>query len=99
MLLKGTAVTSSNSAFSSMLCVSPKAGTRIDLRSGTDLKFVFPPNADATGRIREFGFPALLLQPMDGPELERNTRLAVEYCLAHPEWRLSIQMHKMLGIR
>ena len=43
-------------------------------------------------------FPRLLLQPMDGPEREKNTRLAVEYCLAHPQWQLSLQTHKYLGI-
>ena len=48
--------------------------------------------------FEDLDFPRLLLQPMDGPEREKNTRLAVEYCLAHPQWRLSLQTHKYLGI-
>ena len=48
--------------------------------------------------FEHLAFPRLLLQPMDGPERDKNTRLAVEYCLAHPRWRLSLQTHKYLGI-
>jgi 7-carboxy-7-deazaguanine synthase (Cx14CxxC type) len=80
------------------VCVSPKAGAPLRLTSGDELKLVYPQER-ATPEMFEFlGFPRLLLQPMDGPERENNTRLAVEYCLAHPRWRLSLQTHKYLGI-
>jgi 7-carboxy-7-deazaguanine synthase len=59
---------------------------------------VFPQTGAPPEMFEDLGFPRLLLQPMDGPEREKNTRLAVEYCLAHPQWRLSLQTHKYLGI-
>jgi 7-carboxy-7-deazaguanine synthase (Cx14CxxC type) len=80
------------------VCVSPKAGAPLKLTSGDELKLVYP-QADADPEMFEgLDFPRLLLQPMDGPERDRNTRLAVEYCMAHPRWRLSLQTHKYLGI-
>jgi 7-carboxy-7-deazaguanine synthase len=80
------------------VCVSPKARTRLTLTSGDELKLVFPQEGVAPEMFENLGFPRLLLQPMDGPERDKNTRLAVEYCLAHPQWRLSLQTHKYLGI-
>jgi 7-carboxy-7-deazaguanine synthase len=80
------------------VCVSPKAGTQLRLTSGDELKLVFPQDGAPPHLFEGLGFPRLLLQPMDGPNLETNTRLAVEYCLAHPQWRLSLQTHKYLGI-
>ena len=59
---------------------------------------MYPQEDASAGDVRATGFPRLLLQPMDGPERDKNTRLAVEYCLAHPQWRLSLQTHKYLGI-
>ena len=81
------------------ICVSPKAGTELVLDSGNELKLVFPQEAAPPERFESLGFDHFFLQPMDGPDMERNTRLALEYCLAHPRWRLSIQTHKLLGIR
>ena len=80
------------------ICVSPKAGAELVQRSGDELKLVFPQQAAEPERFRSLDFDHFFLQPMDGPDRERNTRLAVEYCMRHPEWRLSLQTHKLLGI-
>jgi 7-carboxy-7-deazaguanine synthase (Cx14CxxC type) len=80
------------------VCVSPKAGAPLTLTSGDELKLVYPQEGAAPEMFEHLRFPRLLLQPMDGPERDKNTRLAVEYCLAHPRWRLSLQTHKYLGI-
>ncbi len=80
------------------VCVSPKAGAPLRLTSGDELKLVYPQEGASPEMFEDLGFPRLLLQPMDGPERDKNTRLAVEYCLAHPRWRLSLQTHKYLGI-
>ena len=80
------------------ICVSPKAGAPLKLVSGDELKLVYPQEGADPELFEDLDFPRLLLQPMDGPEREKNTRLAVEYCLAHPQWRLSLQTHKYLGI-
>jgi 7-carboxy-7-deazaguanine synthase len=81
------------------ICVSPKAGAELVLQSGHELKLVFPQPGAEPPRFEKLDFRHFFLQPMDGPERERNTRLAVEYCLAHPQWRLSLQTQKVLGIR
>jgi 7-carboxy-7-deazaguanine synthase len=83
------------------ICVSPKAAAPLTQRQGNELKLVFPQaEADAQPeRFESLAFEHFSLQPMDGADLERNTRLAVEYCLAHPRWRLSLQTHKLLGLR
>jgi 7-carboxy-7-deazaguanine synthase (Cx14CxxC type) len=80
------------------ICVSPKAGADLVLRSGHELKLVFPQAGAEPERFAHLDFQHFFLQPMDGPERERNTQLAVRYCLAHPQWRLSLQTHKLLGI-
>ena len=81
------------------ICVSPKADATLVLRRGDELKLVFPQERGDPERYEQLDFAHFSLQPMDGPELARNTRLATEYCLAHPRWRLSLQTHKMLGVR
>ncbi|MGH4027282.1 MAG: 7-carboxy-7-deazaguanine synthase [Pseudonocardiaceae bacterium] len=81
------------------ICVSPKADAELVLTEGDELKLVFPQEKAAPERYEQLRFPRLLLQPMDGPDRETNTRRAVEYCLAHPQWSLSLQTHKYLGIR
>jgi 7-carboxy-7-deazaguanine synthase (Cx14CxxC type) len=79
-------------------CVSPKAGTTQRITAGDELKLIYPqPGAEPTNYER-LDFRHFFLQPMDGPDLARNTRLAIDYCLAHPQWRVSLQMHKILGI-
>jgi 7-carboxy-7-deazaguanine synthase (Cx14CxxC type) len=80
------------------VCVSPKAGAPLVLTRGNELKLVYPQEGAGPELFEHLAFPRLLLQPMDGPEWDKNTRLAVEYCLAHPQWRLSVQTHKYLGI-
>jgi 7-carboxy-7-deazaguanine synthase len=80
------------------ICVSPKAGATLALRSGTELKLIFPQQGISPDQFDELNFQHYFLQPMDGPELAHNTRLALNYCLAHPWWRLSLQTHKFLGI-
>jgi organic radical activating enzyme len=68
------------------------------LERADELKLVFPQPDAPPERFEGFDVVHRLLQPMDGPDRERNTRLAVEYCLAHPQWHLSLQTHKYLGI-
>ncbi len=80
------------------ICVSPKAEAPLVLTRGDELKLVFPQTGGDPARYRGLSFRHFFLQPMDGPERERNTALALQYCLTHPEWRLSLQTHKMLGI-
>jgi 7-carboxy-7-deazaguanine synthase (Cx14CxxC type) len=81
------------------ICVSPKAGAPLRLTAGQELKLVFPQSGAPPTQYETLAFSHFLLQPMDGPDLAANTRAAVEYCLAHPRWRLSLQTHKILGIR
>jgi 7-carboxy-7-deazaguanine synthase len=80
------------------ICVSPKAGAELMLLKGDELKLVFPQPGAEPERYEGLAFHEFLLQPMDGPERERNTALAIRYCLEHPWWRLSLQTHKFLGI-
>jgi 7-carboxy-7-deazaguanine synthase (Cx14CxxC type) len=80
------------------LCVSPKAGAEFVQRSGDELKLVFPQAAADPENFELLSFRHFFLQPMDGPSREANTELAVRYCLRHPQWRLSLQTHKFLGI-
>ncbi|MAN79302.1 MAG: 7-carboxy-7-deazaguanine synthase [Rhodospirillaceae bacterium] len=80
------------------ICVSPKAGTEVVQRRGNELKLVFPQAGAAPEAFADWAFDNFLLQPMDGPERDANTQAAVDYCLAHPKWRLSLQTHKLLGI-
>jgi 7-carboxy-7-deazaguanine synthase (Cx14CxxC type) len=80
------------------LCVSPKAGSRLVQRSGDELKLVFPRAWADPADFELLPFRHFFLQPMDGPEREANTALALRYCLDHPQWRLSLQTHKILGI-
>lgn len=80
------------------ICVSPKADAPLVLQRGSELKLVFPQPSAMPERFSDLDFQHFFLQPMDGPERERNTREAVEYCLQHPLWRLSIQTHKVIGI-
>jgi 7-carboxy-7-deazaguanine synthase (Cx14CxxC type) len=80
------------------ICVSPKAGAVFKQRSGDELKLVYPQPGAEPELFAELSFRNFFLQPMDGPDRELNTTLALEYCLQHPRWRLSLQTHKLLGI-
>jgi 7-carboxy-7-deazaguanine synthase len=81
------------------ICVSPKAGAELVLRRGNELKLVYPQSGAAPEDFAGLAFERFSLQPMDGPDRDDNTARAVEYCLRHPQWRLSMQTHKSLGIR
>ncbi len=81
------------------VCVSPKAGADLVLAAGDELKLVYPQDGAPPETFEHLAFDRFSLQPMDGPDREKNTRLTVEYCMAHPRWRLSLQTHKYLGIR
>jgi 7-carboxy-7-deazaguanine synthase (Cx14CxxC type) len=80
------------------ICVSPKSTAPLKLTQGNELKLVFPQSDAIPQRFEHLAFTHFFLQPMDGPDRERNTQAAVEYCRAHPQWRLSLQTHKVLGI-
>jgi 7-carboxy-7-deazaguanine synthase (Cx14CxxC type) len=80
------------------LCVSPKAGARLLVLCGTELKVIFPQEGIDPIRYESLDFQHFFLQPLDGPNVDRNTQLALQYCLQHPKWRLSLQTHKLLGV-
>lgn len=80
------------------LCVSPKAGTTLALRSGNELKLIFPQEHAGPSLFEGLDFEEFYLQPMDGPDLRQNTELAVHYCMEHPQWKLSLQLHKLVGL-
>jgi len=80
------------------ICVSPKAGTELAQLSGDELKLVYPQIGAVPCEFENLGFRHFFLQPMDGAERAINTELALRYCLDHPQWRLSLQTHKFLGI-
>lgn len=80
------------------ICVSPKAGAELVLRSGNELKLVFPQPDAMPEQFEDLDFEQFFLQPMDGADQANNVLLAVEYCKANPRWRLSLQTHKILGI-
>ena len=81
------------------ICVSPKGGSELVLRHGHELKLVYPQALAAPETFEGLAFERFSLQPMDGPEAAQNTARAIDYCLHHPQWRLSVQTHKSLGIR
>jgi len=81
------------------VCVSPKADAPLAVTGGDELKLVYPQELAPPERFAGMGFRHFLLQPMDGPALAANTAAAVAYCLAHPGWRLSLQTHKVTGVR
>jgi 7-carboxy-7-deazaguanine synthase (Cx14CxxC type) len=81
------------------ICVSPKAGAELRVRSGHELKLVYPQATASPAAFAELAFERFSLQPMDGPDAAANTARTIEYCLQHPQWRLSLQTHKTLGIR
>jgi 7-carboxy-7-deazaguanine synthase (Cx14CxxC type) len=80
------------------ICVSPKAANPVVQTTGQELKLVYPQADAPPDRFACLGFERFYLQPMDGPEQAANTAAAIAYCLEHPQWRLSVQTHKVLGI-
>ncbi len=80
------------------VCMSPKAGAELVLTSGDELKLVYPQDGLGPDDVANLPFEHKFLQPMDGPSRQENTARAVQYCLEHPRWRLSLQTHKIIGI-
>lgn len=80
------------------ICVSPKADAELKIRVGDELKLVFPQERAMPERFKGLDFKNFFLQPMDGPDQAANTAAATRYCLEHPQWRLSLQTHKIIGI-
>jgi organic radical activating enzyme len=81
------------------ICVSPKANAPWLLTEGDELKLVFPQTNLMPDQLTQaHQFKHYYLQPMDGPKAAEHTKMAVQYCLQHPQWRLSLQTHKLLGI-
>ena len=81
------------------ICVSPKAGNSLKLKEGHELKLVFPQKGAEPELYEKLNFKCFYLQPMYGENIEENIKLAVKYCLEKPQWRLSLQIHKTLGIK
>ncbi len=80
------------------VCVSPKAGADFLQQSGDELKIVYPQNGLDPADFLDLDFIHFFLQPMDGPDVTRNTELAARYCDAHPQWKLSLQVHKIFSL-
>ena len=81
------------------ICVSPKAGAPLLQTSGQELKLVWPQPGLDPAELGRLDFEHFLLQPMDNPAQAANTQACIAYCQAHPQWRLSLQTHKILEIR
>ena len=81
------------------ICISPKADAPVIQTRGQELKLVYPQPKALPDRFEHLDFERFWLQPMDGPDREANTAAAIEYCLIHPQWRLSVQTHKYIGVR
>jgi 7-carboxy-7-deazaguanine synthase len=81
------------------ICVSPKGGAELVVRRGHELKLVYPQARALPEAYESLAFERFSLQPMDGPDVAENTARAIDYCLRRPQWRLSLQTHKTLGIR
>ena len=81
------------------VCVSPKTVSGVVAGSGNELKLVYPQNDVKPESFEQMDFEFFFLQPMDGPDIKRNTELSIRYCLGHPKWRLSLQLHKYLGLK
>jgi len=80
------------------ICVSPKANCELLVTSGDELKLVYPQPENKPQQFTRLDFKYFYLQPLDDPEQQHNTQMAVDYCLRHPQWRLSLQTHKFIGI-
>ncbi len=81
------------------VCMSPKAGAELVVTKGDELKLVFPQPGAEPHLYEHLDFAHFFIQPMDGPAVTENTKLAVDFCLKNPKWRLSLQMHKLLDIQ
>ncbi|WP_426752054.1 7-carboxy-7-deazaguanine synthase [Myxococcus sp. Y35] len=80
------------------ICVSPKANSKLVLCEGQELKLIYPQQGLSPESFESLAFTHFFLQPLDGPDRDRNAQACVEFCLSNPRWRLSLQTHKLLGI-
>ncbi len=80
------------------ICVSPKADAPLVVTKGDELKVVVPQDNQRLAEYAKLDFSHFLVQPMDGPARDFNTKLAIDWCKRHPQWRLSMQTHKYLNI-
>ena len=80
------------------VCVSPKAGSDLVQKSGSELKLVYPQDGFSPEQFCDLEFKNFMLQPMDNEHQAANVKAATDYCLEHPQWRLSLQTHKIIGI-
>ena len=80
------------------VCVSPKAGAPLVQQTGDELKLVYPQTEFMPEQFNHLAFQHFLLQPLDGPNIKENTQKTIRYCLDHPQWRFSLQAHKVLGL-
>lgn len=80
------------------VCVSPKANAALLVERGNELKVVFPQNGQDLAALEKLNFEHYFVQPMDGPDQAANTQAAVDFCKAYPQWRLSLQTHKLIAI-
>ena len=81
------------------ICMSPKAGTEIKLKAGSEIKVIYPQKNLEPDEFSDFDFKNFFIQPMDSKELEANVAKSIKFCMNNPKWRLSLQTHKILGIR
>jgi 7-carboxy-7-deazaguanine synthase len=81
------------------ICVSPKAGTQLAQTRGDELKLVHPQPGVDPAQFTHLDFKHFQLQPLDGPDAAANTAATIDYCLTHPQWSLSLQTHKLIGVR
>ncbi|MEO0339977.1 MAG: 7-carboxy-7-deazaguanine synthase, partial [Bacteroidota bacterium] len=80
------------------ICVSPKAGADLYITKGEELKLVYPQKGALPEKFQNLDFEHFYLQPMDGPDIQQNTQDTLQYCLQNPQWKLSLQTHKILNI-
>jgi len=80
------------------ICVSPKVNAPVVLTRGDELKLVYPQIDGDPSKYASLDFDRFFLQPMDGPLQNENIQLAAQYCLQHPQWELSLQTHKLIGL-
>lgn len=80
------------------ICVSPKSTSPLLLKAGNELKLVYPQSDALPEHFEGMHFEQFFLQPQDGPDISRNVKQTIEYCMAHPKWRISLQTHKLLNI-
>lgn len=81
------------------ICVSPKADNRLHQKSGQELKLVWPQDGVDPAEFLELDFERFYLQPKDDAQQTANTRAVIDYCLKHPQWRMSVQTHKLVGLK